>query len=199
MATSMTMQHPRSGMNIALWSLQVLSGIFWSVTGFGKILCIDLAVWNQTLPRVPWFSGVPRALFVFIGVCEFLGGVGLILPAMTGVKPKLTPLAAIGLALVMILAAGFHILRGEYSSFLPFNLVLAGVCAFIAYGRLFVRPTEPAPISAWRVVSGAMVLGALTFAGLANDDTRSLTAGPARRPDGKSYAVIPSAGPGATL
>lgn len=73
---------------------------------------------------------MPQALFVFIGVCEFLGGVGLILPSMIRVKPKLTPFAAIGLALVMILAAGFQIVRGEYSSFLPLNLVLAGGLGF---------------------------------------------------------------------
>lgn len=161
------MQQPRPIMNIALWTLQVLSGIFWSVTGFGKILCINLTVWNQTLPRVPWFSAIPQALFVFIGVCEFLGGVGLILPAMTGVKPKLTSFAAIGLTLVMILAAAFHILRGEYSFFLPFNLVLAGISAFIACGRLFVVPITPAAISGFRVLCGSVVLGALVFAGLA--------------------------------
>src|SRR5713226_8312980 len=43
---------------------------------------------NQALQKVPWFSAVPQDLFIFIGVCEFLGGVGLILPAMTGVKPR---------------------------------------------------------------------------------------------------------------
>ena len=64
-------------------------------------------------------------LFIFIGVCEFLGGVGLILPVMTGVKPKLTPFAAFGLTLVMILATAFHIVRGEYN-FVPINLVLEG-------------------------------------------------------------------------
>ncbi len=64
---------------------------------------------------VPWFSAVPQGLFVFIGLCEFLGGVGLILPAMTGVKPKLTSFAAVGLTLIMILAALFHIVRGEYN------------------------------------------------------------------------------------
>ena len=73
---------------------------------------------------------------MFIGVCEFLGGVGLILPAMTGVKPRLVPLTAIGLTLIMILAAAFHIVRGEFSFFVPMNLVLGGVAAFIAYGRL---------------------------------------------------------------
>jgi hypothetical protein len=48
-------------------------------------------------------------MFIFIGVCELLGGVGLIVPVMTGVKPKLTPFAAFGLTLVMILAAAFQI------------------------------------------------------------------------------------------
>lgn len=154
-------------MNKLLWTLQVLSGIFWSVTGFGKILCLNQAVWNQTLPRVPWFSAVPQALFVFIGVCEFLGGVGLILPAMTGVKPKLTSFAALGLTLVMILAAGFHIMRGEYAAFLPFNILLAGISAFIAYGRLVLKPVAPVPVSAVRTVMGFAVLGALVFAGSA--------------------------------
>jgi len=46
------------------------------------------ALWNQALQDVPWFSAVPQDLFIFIGVCEFLGGVGLILPVMTGVKPR---------------------------------------------------------------------------------------------------------------
>jgi hypothetical protein len=49
---------------------------------------------------------------------------------MTGVKPKLTPFAAFGLTLVMILAAVFHIGRGEYN-FLPVNFVLGGVAAFV--------------------------------------------------------------------
>jgi uncharacterized membrane protein YphA (DoxX/SURF4 family) len=121
-------------MNNALWTAQVLWGVFFSVTGFGKILFSQPTLWNQGRQQVPWFSAVPLDLFIFIGVCEFLGGVGLILPAMTGVKPKLTPFAALGLTVVMILAAPFHIVRGEYN-FLPTNLALGGVVAFIAYGR----------------------------------------------------------------
>jgi DoxX-like family len=154
-------------MNAVLWTVQVLSGVFWSFTGLGKVLCINQAVWNMMLPRVPWFSAVPQALFVFIGVCEFLGGIGLILPAMTGVKPKLTPLAALGLTLTMILAAVFHIARGEYHFFLPTNLVLGGIAAFIAYGRWFVRPIAPAPINTIRVVKGLAVLCALVLVGFA--------------------------------
>jgi len=149
-------------MNTALWTVQVLWGVFFSVTGFGKVLCYNPALWNQALHEVPWFSAVQQDLFIFIGVCEFLGGVGLILPAMTGVKPKLTPFAAFGLTLVMILAAVFHIVRGEYN-FVPTNLVLGGVAAFIAYGRLFVRPIAPASISTFRVLKGLAVLGVLVL------------------------------------
>lgn len=160
------MRQTRSIVSFALWTLQVLWSVFFSVTGFGKVMCYRPDVWNQTLHQVAWFSAVPRTLFVFIGVCEFLGGVGLILPAMTGIKPKLTPLAAFGLTLVMILAAGFHIARGEYN-FLPVNLVLGGIAALIAYGRLFLRPIAPAPVSTFRALKGLVVFGALVLVGYA--------------------------------
>jgi len=149
-------------MNIALWTAQVLWGVFFSVTGFGKVLWYKPALWNQALHEVPWLPAVPQDLIMFIGLCEFLGGVRLILPAITGVKPKLTPFAAIGLTLVMILAAVFHIARGEYN-FVLINVVLGGAAAFIAYGRLFVRPIAPAPIGAFRVLKGLAVLGALVL------------------------------------
>jgi uncharacterized membrane protein YphA (DoxX/SURF4 family) len=149
-------------MKTALWTLQVLWGVFFSVTGFGKVFWYKPALWNQALHEVPWFSAVALGLLIFIGVCEFLGGIGLILPAITRVKTKLTPIAAIGLTLIMILAAGFHIVRGEYT-FMITNLVLGGVTAFIAYERLFVRPIAPARISAFRAVKGLAVLGALVL------------------------------------
>ena len=142
-------------------------GVFFSFTGFGKVLCYDSAVWNHQLRQVAWFSAVPQALFVFIGACEGLGGIGLILPAMTGVKTKLTPFAAIGLTLIMILAAIFHIMRGEYNFFLPVNLVLGGVAAFIAYGRLVAMPIAERPVSTFRLVTAIAVLGVLVFVGLA--------------------------------
>ena len=153
-------------MNIALWILQVLWGVFFCFTGFGKIMCYRPDVWNHTLHQpVAWFSVVPQGLFVFIGLCEFLGGVGLILPAMTGIKPKLTAFAAIGLTLVMILAAIFHTVRGEYSFFVPMNLVLGGVAAFIAYGRLMALPIAVRSNSTLRILTGVVVLGALVLVG----------------------------------
>jgi uncharacterized membrane protein YphA (DoxX/SURF4 family) len=151
--------------NVLLWILQILWGVFFSFTGFGKILCYDPAVWDHTLHQVAWFSALPQGLVVFIGVCEFFGGIGLILPAMTGVKPKFTPFAAIGLTLIMILAAIFHIMRGEYNFFVPLNLVLGGVAAFIAYGRLMALPIAARTTSTLRMVTGVAILAALVLAG----------------------------------
>jgi hypothetical protein len=155
-----------STMNTALWTAQVLWGVFFSLNGFGKVLCYNPALWNQARQEVPWFSAIPLDLFIFIGVCEFLGGIGLILPAMTGVRPRLTPFAGVGLTLVMILAAAFHIARGEYS-FVAINLVLGGVAAFIAFGRLVLRPIAPASISTFGALKGFAVLGALLLVDVA--------------------------------
>jgi len=153
-------------MNIVLWILQVLWGVFFCFTGFGKVMCYRADVWEHTLHQpVVWFHAVPQGLFVFIGVCEFLGGVGLIVPAMTGTKPKLTAFAAIGLTLVMIFAAIFHIVRDEFSFFVPMNLVLGGVATLIAYGRLIVCPIVSRPISTLRVVMGIATIGALALVG----------------------------------
>ena len=153
-------------LNISLWTAQAFSGVFFSLNGFGKILCYKAALWNQALQQVPWLSAVPQDLFIAIGICEFLGGIGLILPALSGVKPTLTPLAALGLTLVMTLAALFHIARGEYI-FVPINLVLGVVPALIAYGRLRVKPIAPASIGTVRALTAFAVLAALILVDIA--------------------------------
>jgi len=153
-------------MNILLWTAQVLGGIFFSFTGFGKVLAYNPAVWHQFLHQVAWFSAVPQGLFVFIGVCEGLGGIGLIVPALTRVAPYLTPLAAGGLTVIMILAAIFHIVRSEFSFFLPVCVVLGAVTAFIGFGR-WGMPIAPAPLGALRTLTGLALSGVLIVAGFA--------------------------------
>lgn len=152
--------------NALLWTAQILWGVFFAFTGFGKVLALDPAIWRQMLHQVAWFSAVPQGLFVFIGICEGLGGVALIVPAVTRIAPRLIPIAAAGLALIMILAAGFHIARAEYTFFLPVNLVLGGVAAWIAWARS-VRPIAPARAGALRLLAGMAVFAALIVGGLA--------------------------------
>ncbi|MEH1129767.1 DoxX family protein [Micromonospora sp. CPCC 206061] len=147
----------RLTLNGVLWALQILWGFFFAGSGFGKVLLYDAVLYAQAPQAVAWYAAVPQPLIVFIGVCEVLGGIGLILPAITRVKPKLTPLAAAGLALTMVLAAGFHLVRGEYA-LMPANLVLAAVAAFIAVGRSNHRLIAPAPLTTRRMLTSLAVL-----------------------------------------
>lgn len=121
-------------MNIALWILQVLLGGLFLMAGVMKAFQYDRA--KATLP---WVKEVSRNLVTFIGVSELLGGLGLVLPALTGILTWLTPLAAAALALVMLLAAGFHASRREFPA-IGFNLVLLLLAAFVAYGRFVLLP-----------------------------------------------------------
>jgi uncharacterized membrane protein YphA (DoxX/SURF4 family) len=121
-------------MNIILWVLQVLVALAFVAAGYNHAFRFD-----QIKSQMKWVNDVPRGLVTFIGVCEILGGVGVILPAVTGILAGLTPLAALGLALIMLLAAGFHLMRREYPN-IVFNLVLMVLAAFVAYGRLVVVP-----------------------------------------------------------
>ncbi|MFD9949310.1 DoxX family protein [Nonomuraea sp. NPDC059023] len=165
MTATNTLSHSPSRiltLNGALWFLQALWGFFFAGSGFGKVLLYDAALYEAAPRAVAWYAAVPQTLIVFIGVVEVLGGIGLILPAMTGVKPKLTPLAAAGLALTMVLATAFHIMRGEYA-LIPANLVLGGVSAFIALGRWNLRPTTAATLTTPRLLKSLAVLAVMAL------------------------------------
>lgn len=152
----------RLTLNGVLWALQILWGFFFAGSGFGKVLLYDAALYADAPRAVAWYAAVPQPLIVFIGVCEVLGGVGLFLPAIARVRPRLVPLAAAGLALTMVLAAAFHVVRGEFG-LVPANLVLGAVAAFIAVGRARQRPMAPAPLTTRRLLASAAVLGVMVL------------------------------------
>jgi DoxX-like protein len=86
-----------------------------------------------------WVKDVgPRAVRL-IGSLEILGAVGLILPAVTGIWPWLTLVAAAGLALTMVGAMITHGRRGEFSS-IGVNLVLLVLALFVVFGRFVIVP-----------------------------------------------------------
>jgi len=74
-----------------------------------------------------------------IALIDLLGGVGLVLPALLRIKPGLTPLAALGCALLQVCAIVFHLSRGEGAN-TPFNFVLVGLSSFVAWGRHYKVP-----------------------------------------------------------
>ncbi len=129
---------PSKGLHIGLWVVQVLLALMFLFAGTMKTFQPIAALAAQ----MGWVASVPAALVRFIGVSELAGGLGLTLPAATRVKPVLTPVAAIGLVTVMVLAAIFHASRGEFDK-LPVNVVIGALAAFVAWGRL-----KKAPITA---------------------------------------------------
>ncbi len=121
-------------MNIALWILQVLLGVFFLFTGVNHF----------TLPpglpaQMAWMYDLSPGLHYFIGTAEVLGGLGLILPGLTKIQTRLTPLAGLGLVLVMAGAAVFHLTRQEYQN-IVMNVILGGLASFVAYGRWRLTP-----------------------------------------------------------
>ncbi|WP_018353376.1 DoxX family protein [Longispora albida] len=147
-------------LNGALWVVQVLGGCFFAGSGFGKVLLADGALYESAPRAVAWYAAVPQPLIVFIGVAEVLGGIGLILPALTRIRPVLTPLAGLGLAVTMLLAAVFHVVRGEYE-LVPANIVLGGIAALVAAGRRNVRPVAPGRLTTPRLLGSAAVMAVM--------------------------------------
>lgn len=122
-------------MNIALWIVQGLLALIFLFAGSRKGF--------QPLPAVkksfPWANHVPDGLTRFIGISELLGGLGLVLPAVTGILPWLTIVAALGLAVVMVCAMIFHLSRREFSV-LGMNLILLLLALFLVVGRWVLAP-----------------------------------------------------------
>ena len=121
-------------MNYALWTVQVLLALLFLFTGGMKlVLPLDKLTGPVALPG--WFTR-------FIGVCEVLGAVGLILPSLLRISPWLTPLAALGLILVLI-GAIWVTLAGGMTGAALFTLVVGLLVAFVAYGRWRLAPISP--------------------------------------------------------
>jgi len=125
-------------LHISLWIVQVLLAAAFLMAGAMKLSQPTDALAAQ----MPWVTAVPAALVRFIGAAEVTGALGLLLPSLTRIQPRLTVLAALGLVVVMLLAAPFHIGRGEAGMILP-NFVLAALAAFVAWGRSKAAPIAP--------------------------------------------------------
>ena len=123
-------------MNIALWIIQVLLSLLFLFAGAMKFV-LPVAEMNRQAPVV-----LPGLLLHFIGACEILGGLGLILPALLRIKPGLTPLAAAGLAIIT-LGATVITMKGGAIAMAAFPFVVCLLSIFVAYSRWRVAPIAP--------------------------------------------------------
>ena len=118
-------------MNIALWIVQGLLALVFGGSGVVKATRDRKRLFDD---GITWVEDFPAWAVKTIGVLELLAAVGLILPAMTGIAPILTPLAAAGIALLMAGAGVVHVRRGEIA-FLGVIAVLFAAAVFVAWGR----------------------------------------------------------------
>src|SRR6266699_517377 len=126
--------NPMNNLNLVLWSVQVFLALFFLAAGAPKLIGRGLERWTG-------FSELPRALVVFIGVTEVLGAAGLVLPFASGIVPWLTPLAAVGLGIIVLMATGFHLRADERVNALETGL-WSSIAAVIAIGRWDLVPTH---------------------------------------------------------
>src|SRR5262245_51156340 len=120
-------------MHVVLWIVQVLLALLFLFAG-GMKLVLPIEEMTKQI-------AMPGGFLRFIGIAEVLGGLGLILPALLGIKPGLTPLAAAGLVIIMIGATVVTLATGGgVTALIP--LVVGLLATLVAYGRWRLAPTR---------------------------------------------------------
>jgi uncharacterized membrane protein YphA (DoxX/SURF4 family) len=117
-------------LNLTLWIAAILGAFMFGMAGIMKMSQPK----EKLAPKMPWVNEYSANNVKLVGLAELLGAIGLILPWATGIAKVLTPLAALGLALIMVLAAIHHARRKEFQG-IGVNVVLFAISIFVAIGR----------------------------------------------------------------
>jgi uncharacterized membrane protein len=123
-------------MNTALWIAQGILAAMFLMAGIVK----STRSKEQLALKMPWVNDFSLPIVRLVGISELLAAIGLIVPQLAGIAPVLTGLAALGIALIMVLAAIYHMRKSEWKA-TGFNTVLFLVSLFVVYGRLFFMPS----------------------------------------------------------
>lgn len=123
-------------MNLALWIIGIVLAVGFAASGLMKIV---RSKEQLVASGFGWAQDLNPTAIRLIGVAEILGAIGLIVPAATHIAPILVPLAAVGLALVMVGAAAVHARRKE-APIVAINAVLLGLAIVVAWGRFGPYP-----------------------------------------------------------
>ncbi|MEU6718712.1 DoxX family protein [Nonomuraea sp. NPDC046802] len=123
-------------MNIALWVVAGLLAAVCLASGARKLI---QPAEKLAASGYGWIEDFSGNTVKAIGTLEILGAVGLILPAVLGIAPVLVPLAAVGLALLMVGAIITHLRRHE-SQAIVLPMILLALYVFVASGRFGLEP-----------------------------------------------------------
>jgi hypothetical protein len=115
-------------MIIALWTAQIILAAFFVLGTVMKFLPI-----KKISVMMPWTGQLPSIAVRLLGILDLVVAAGLILPVLLNIKPYLTIWTAIATLVYMVIAAIFHISRGELKQ-IGVNIFAALLAAFIAYG-----------------------------------------------------------------
>jgi uncharacterized membrane protein YphA (DoxX/SURF4 family) len=121
-------------MNIMLWVLQILAALVYGASGVMKVFMFD-----KVSGDVPSFGALPRKAWTALGLLELVCTVGLIVPAALHWHPALTVVAATVLAIESLVFIGVHVRYREIAPIIMSG-VLGLLMAFIAYGRMVLKP-----------------------------------------------------------
>ena len=121
---------PGRALSTALWIVQILLAATFVGTGLWKVLTPI----SKLAAMIPWAGQVSAGFLYFTALVDLCGGAGVILPAVTRIKPGLTVWAALGCAALQLCAIAFHVSRGEAAK-TPFNALLVALSLFVAWGR----------------------------------------------------------------
>ncbi len=130
----MSEAHPT--LHRVLWGVQILLALAFLGGGSLKLTTPEPGLIEAGMA---WVERFPVGSRYPIGLCEVLGAIGLILPAALGILPRLTPVAAGLLAVMMAVAMVDHVVAGELVAMLP-SVVLGSLSAFVAWGRWAAVP-----------------------------------------------------------
>jgi putative oxidoreductase len=126
----MTSEQTRANtLNIILWIAQILLSASFIWAGLMKLFSPG----EKLATMWPW-TAENITLVKFTGVLDILAGIGLVLPGLLRIQPKITIYSAYGTILLMIAASIFHISRGEASQ-IGANIFFLALAIFIAWGR----------------------------------------------------------------
>jgi len=119
-------------MNVVLWIVAGLLALAFLAAGLLKLLQPKEKLAKSGLA---WTEDFSAGTVKLIGGLEVLGALGLVLPRLLNIAPVLVPLAALGIALIMVGAIVTHARRREVQP-IVINVVLLALAVFVFFGRL---------------------------------------------------------------